>query len=187
MDWPVEEGFNWSPSYNVAPSMRAPVIPNLEQPAVALYRWGLVPQWAKDQTMGRRMINARAETLAEKPAFRDAVKRRRCLVLTNGFYEWKRETLGKTRYFFKLKSDRVFGFAGLWERWKNPDGEWIKTFTIITTEANALVAPIHDRMPVILAANTYRRWLDPNPQEAKSFADLFAPYPAHELVTLPAS
>jgi putative SOS response-associated peptidase YedK len=190
IDWPVEEGFDWPPSFNVAPSMLAPVVPNLDRPAVTLYRWGLVPHWAKDQTIGRRMINARAETLAEKPAFRDAIKRRRCLVLANGFYEWQHDALGKTLYYIKLKSDQVLSFAGLWERWKDLgdlDGESIKTFTIITTEANALVAPIHDRMPVILPAEAYHRWLDPDAREAKSFADLLTPYPAHELVAFPAS
>jgi putative SOS response-associated peptidase YedK len=187
IDWPIEEGFDWSPSYNIAPSMRAPVVPNLDRPAVSLYRWGLVPQWAKDQAIGQRMINARAESLAEKPAFRDAAKRRRCLVLANGFYEWQPKTAGKTPYYIALKSSRVFAFAGLWERWKTPEGEWLKSFTIITTEANALIAPIHNRMPVILTPDAYRRWLDPTPQEANLLGDLLTPYPADELLAYPVS
>ena len=187
MGWPLEEGFDWQPSYNVAPSMRAPVVPNLERPVVTLCRWGLIPQWAKDQAIGNRLINARAETVADKPAFRQAVRKRRCLILANGFYEWKREEKGKTPYYIELSSNRPAAFAGLWEQWQGPEGGALKTFAVITTEANALMAPIHNRMPVILPPETFARWLAPEPVDPKSLSDLLVPYAATDLVAFPVS
>jgi putative SOS response-associated peptidase YedK len=175
MGWPWEEGGQWSASYNIAPGTSAPVVPNLERPVVALHCWGLIPSWAKDRAIGNRMINARAETLAEKPGFREAFRKRRCLVLADGFYEWKRQDRQKIPLFVRPRSRRPFCFAGLWDRWNAPGGEWLKTFTIITTEPNELLAPIHDRMPVILAPEAFTRWLSPEPKDPGSLADLLVP------------
>ncbi len=185
--WLWNEDFDWSPNYNIAPGTMAPVVCNLERPTVALHRWGLVPHWAKDPKIGHRMINARAETLQEKPAFREAFRRRRCLVLADGFYEWKRQGKAKIPHYLRLRSQRVFSFAGLWERWQGPGGEPLNSFTIITTEPNEVVAPIHQRMPVILHADTHRLWLSPEPREPRALAHLLAPCPSDALEAYPVS
>ena len=130
-----------------------------------MLRWGLIPYWAKDPSIGNRLINARAETLAEKPVFRDAYRKRRCIILADGFYEWQKDAAGKTPYFISLASGEPFAFAGLWERWTDREtGELLQTTTIVTTAANDLIARLHDRMPVILRPDTATAWLarDPN-------------------------
>jgi putative SOS response-associated peptidase YedK len=148
-------------------------------------RWGLVPSWAKDISMGVKLINARAESLAEKPAFRDAFRARRCLVPTNGFYEWNKNQLtaaGKKQpYHFGMADDSVFALAGLWERWKQPAGDWLLSFTIITTTANQLMQEVHDRMPAIIAPEAYDRWLDPGFGNAGDLMELLQPYPASRM------
>lgn len=150
--------------YNAAPTQWLPVIrqrPDGER-VVHLLPWGLVPSWAKDESIGNRLINARAETVAEKPAFRAAYRKRRCIVPANGFYEWKALTRGKQPYYIHAADDALLGLAGLWEHWSRPgDGERIDTFTILTTDANTIMQPLHDRMPVILAPDAYATWLDP--------------------------
>jgi putative SOS response-associated peptidase YedK len=152
------------PRYNIAPTQDIAAVRDCENPAagrelVAL-RWGLVPFWAKDPAIGNRMINARAETVAEKPAFRAAYRRRRCLVLADGFYEWHREGAAKIPYFISLASEEPFAFAGLWEHWHSKEsGESLQTATLITTQANEFLAPLHHRMPVILGADLAERWL----------------------------
>jgi len=148
------------PRYNLAPSQPAPVI--LPGRALELYRWGLVPSWAKDPAIGHRMINARAETLMEKPSFRKPLERSRCLVPSDGFYEWKKLPDGRTKVPMRItRRDRgLFAMAGLWDEWKGPEGP-VRSFTIITTGANAALSPIHDRMPVILDLEGEDRWLDP--------------------------
>ena len=149
--------------------------------AASLLRWGLVPFWAKDIKIGYRMINAVGETAAAKPAFRAAFRRRRCLVLANGFYEWRKE--GKSRYpnYFRMADHRPLAFAGLWETWKSPDGESVRSFTILTTGANPLIEPIHNRMPAILSEETQALWLDPLTEEAEILGSLLIPAAAEEM------
>ena len=138
--------------YNIAPTQTVLTVVNQgqEQNLAEYMRWGLVPSWAKDISIGSRMINARAETIAEKPSFKRALQKRRCLVLSDGFYEWKRTGKDKQPMYIGLESGEPFGMAGLWEAWKSPDGEWLHSCTIITTEPNSLMESIHNRMPVIL-------------------------------------
>jgi len=150
--------------YNIAPTQDVAVVrkPGAEDPReLALLRWGLVPFWAKDPEIGSRMINARAETVAERPAYRAAFRTRRCILPADGFYEWRKEGAAKQPYYFKASDDRPLGMAGLWERWRSPDGGELQTCTIITTEANVAVRPIHPRMPAILRPEDYALWLDP--------------------------
>jgi putative SOS response-associated peptidase YedK len=150
--------------YNIAPSQQMPIVrQGLDDREMVLARWGLIPTWAKDAKIGNSLINARADTVAEKPAFRSAFKRRRCLVAADGFFEWQ-ATGGKVKqpYFISLKDKEPFGFAGLWEQWdKSEDGKTVESFSIITTEPNELMAPIHNRMPVIIGTQDYSTWLDP--------------------------
>jgi putative SOS response-associated peptidase YedK len=146
--------------HNVAPTQVVPVVPNLFPLHVEQFRWGLVPRWAKDLKIGHKTINARVETLAEKPSFREALKRRRCLVLADGFYEWLDEGGRKQPLLFRRKGGGPFAFAGLWDEWRSPEGEILQTFTIVTTASNELIRPFHDRMPVILSPAAYRNWLE---------------------------
>jgi putative SOS response-associated peptidase YedK len=168
----------FKPRYNIAPSQQAPVIANLDgENRIEMFQWGLVPSWAKDPTIGNRMINARAETLAEKPSFKRLLGKRRCLVLADGFYEWRKEGKGKVPMRFKLKSDKPFVFAGLWDTWKQPGGEVLSTYTIVTTEPNELLARIHNRMPVMLKDDDALKWLNVD-AEMKHALSLLKPYPA---------
>jgi len=160
-----EEGeVQWSPRYNIAPTQEIAVIrQGAHEPRryFCLMRWGLVPYWAKDASFGNHAINAMAETAAEKPAFRDAFKKQRCLIPADGFYEWKKlSSREKQPYNIGLKDDGLFAFAGLWDRWRSPSG-WLETCTILTTSANSLTRDVHDRMPVILQPRDYDLWLDP--------------------------
>lgn len=154
----------------------------------ALLRWGLVPAWAKDPSMGARLINARAETVAEKPAFRQAFRERRCLIPATGFYEWQRQESGRKQpFYFRLKSGGVFAFAGLWESWREPgSGEMIQSCTLLTTEANDVLRPVHDRMPVMLHADDYDAWLGER-ADNEDRARLLRPYPAEEMTAYPVS
>src|SRR5690606_7874863 len=148
--------------YNVAPSQDVLVIGlRLGARAAALHRWGLIPSWAKDPSIGYKMINARAETVHERPAYRGPFRSRRCLIPADGLYEWKREGKRKQPYRFLMKDEKPFAFAGLWDEWRGPDGQTIRSCTIITTEPNELLATVHDRMPVILPPDAYDEWLDP--------------------------
>ena len=144
-------------------------------------RWGLVPGWAKDPAIGSRLINARAETAAEKPAFRTALRRRRCLVAADGFYEWQQAGRTKQPYFIHLRDDRPFALAGLWEAWEGADHAWLETCTLLTTEPNDVVRPIHDRMPVILPPQAYSCWLDPAIEDPRQLAPLLVPYPSDQM------
>jgi putative SOS response-associated peptidase YedK len=175
------------PHYNIAPSLDVRHISNEGEKTVSKARWGLVPFWAKDPKIGNRMINARAETLASKPAFRDAYQHKRCLIIADGFFEWKKEAAGKTKVpmYITLKSGRPFAFAGLWDTWKQPDDHRLKTCTIITTEPNDLMARIHNRMPVILPENAYDLWLDPDTTESEILNGLLVPYRADEMTVHP--
>ncbi len=174
----------FEPRYNIAPTqMVATVLYNseTEQRECRSLRWGLIPSWAKDKKMGARMINARAETLAEKPSFRSAFKRRRALVLADGFYEWKRLGTKKQPYYFQLEDKQPFAFAGLWEEWQSDDEEKITSCTIVTTDANELLQPIHNRMPVILLSKDYEKWLDPQLQKTDLLQEILQPYPSDRM------
>jgi putative SOS response-associated peptidase YedK len=176
-----------APRYNIAPSQAVAVIPNEPERTLQLFQWGLIPSWAKDPKIGYKMINARAETLAEKPSFRSALKRRRCLVVADGFYEWKKDGKSKQPMYITLKDGRPFAFAGLWEVWRNPKDELIKTCTIITTEPNELLAEIHNRMPAILPPDAYDQWLTPGDLDAAPALALLAPYDARLMRAVPVS
>jgi putative SOS response-associated peptidase YedK len=164
--------------YNVAPTQNVPIVRRPEDAGgreLVLARWGLIPFWAKDAKIGTRTINARAETVAEKPSFREAFKRRRCLVVADGFYEWQKRTGGqKQPYFISVASEAPFAFAGLWETWNDPEGGRVESCTIIVTEANEALRPIHDRMPVILRPDGFDPWLDAAPGDARAMLQPFA-------------
>lgn len=167
----------FKPRYNIAPTQQAPVIASVDGiNRLQLFQWGLVPSWAKDISIGNRMINARAETLAEKPSFKRLLKSRRCLVLADGFYEWRKEAKGKVPMLFKLKTGEPFAFAGLWDAWTKPDGGLLRTYTIITTEPNEVLGPIHNRMPVMLGDDGALDWL--RTDEIDHALKLLKPYPA---------
>jgi putative SOS response-associated peptidase YedK len=168
--------------YNIAPTQHVPVITNENPHELSLYRWGLIPSWAKDAAIGNKMINARADGIDEKPSYRSAFKRRRCIVPASGFYEWQKgEGKTKTPMFIHLKDQDVFGLAGLWEVWKNADGEILRTFTIITTDANDFMRPIHDRMPVILHRKDYEKWLAPDEVPADKLLPLLKPFESSKM------
>jgi putative SOS response-associated peptidase YedK len=175
----------FTPRFNIAPTQPAPVVRMSPERELVALRWGLIPGWAKDPAIGARLINARAETAAEKPAFRAAMRRRRCLVVADGFYEWQRRGKAKQPYFIHLRDDRPFAFAGLWESWEAADQGPLETCTILTTEPNALVAPLHDRMPVILQADAYDTWLDPANEDVARMATLLRAYPAEAMAAYP--
>jgi len=178
-----------APRFNIAPTQPILAVPNDGRNAADFFVWGLIPSWAKDPTIGSRLINARAETLSEKPAFRGGYKYHRCLILADGFYEWKQQpgTKSKTPYFIHLKSGAPFAFAGLWDSWQSPDGGVIQSATIITTTPNSLMATLHNRMPVILPPETYAQWLDPAPRTPDSLVNLLVSYPSEKMEAHPVS
>jgi putative SOS response-associated peptidase YedK len=184
-NYPVQVG----PRYNIAPTQPVLVVPNDGTSQADFFVWGLIPSWAKDPTIGSRLINARAETLAEKPSFRSAFKYHRCIIFANGFYEWQAQSGSKSKlpHLIRMKSGQPFAFAGLWEHWQSPDGSEIKSATIITTTANELMATIHDRMPVILSHSAFARWLDPEPLFPVNLKNLLVPFPAGEMEAYPVS
>lgn len=178
-----------SPHYNIAPTQPVAVVPNDGQMAVDFFVWGLIPFWAKDPKIGNRMINARSETLAAKPSFRTPYRRRRCLILADGFYEWVKPSGGggKIPHLIKLESQEPFAFAGLWENWQAPDGSEVKSCTIITTEPNTLISKLHNRMPVILPPEAYADWLDPEERKPETLNSYLKPFPAVEMMAYPVS
>lgn len=181
---------DWDPRYNLAPTQDIATVrqdPNQPQRHLSLMRWGLIPYWAKDTSIGPRMINARSESAADLPAFRDALRSRRCLIAADGFYEWKKLGKEKQPYCFALQDDGIFAFAGLWDRWKSPQGRVIETCSILTTSANELVRDIHDRMPVILPTDVYDLWLDPGFTRHEGIVDLLKPLPAGAMKKFPVS
>lgn len=173
--------------YNISPTQTVATIRKDSQRHLKWLRWGLIPSWAKDESIGNRLINARAETLIEKPSFRSAFKNRRCLILADGFYEWQKTEKQKQPYYFQLKGGKSFAFAGLWETWQPSEGEAITSCTIITTEANDIVKPIHDRMPVILSPDAYDQWLDPKAKSPEILSPFLKPYDAQAMETYPVS
>jgi putative SOS response-associated peptidase YedK len=176
-----ESAVEWSPRYNVAPGQDVVVArQDATRPVriFSLVRWGLIPSWSKDAKAGYKMINARAETVADMPAFRDPFRSRRCLIPADGFYEWSKGGKEKAPFLFSMADDSIFAFAGIWDRWRNPKKEPMETCSIITTSANALLAGIHDRMPVILERDSYELWLDPGFKKVEDLRDLLKPFPA---------
>jgi putative SOS response-associated peptidase YedK len=186
----VEKLPELSAQYNIAPTQMVTTVlsnPESDKREFHLLRWGLIPSWAKDMSMGAKLINARAETVAEKPAFRSAFKHRRCLVLADGFYEWQRIDGKKQPFYFGLQDGQPFCFAGLWEQWESPEKEKIVSCTILTTEANEVLKPIHDRMPVVLDKKYYDLWLNPQVQKLESLKEVLHPYPASAMTAYPVS
>jgi len=171
----------WTPRYNAAPSQDIPVVLNPETRDVEMLRWGLVPYWAKDPGIGFNLINARTETIQEKPSFKKAFKLRRCLILADGFYEWQKQSgkAPKAPFYFQLADGAPFAFAGIWETWLSPEGSIIHSCSIITCPPNELIAPIHNRMPVILDKTTCWGWMADQPPAA--LQALLAPYPADNM------
>ncbi|MFH1044445.1 MAG: SOS response-associated peptidase [Pseudomonadota bacterium] len=173
--------------YNVAPATdQMVIVADGGQRSARWHRWGLIPHWAKDRLIGHKAINARGESVAAKPAFRAAFRQRRCLVPATGFYEWKALAFGKQPYLIRLRDGGLFSFAGLWETWSGPEGE-VRSFAIITTVPNELMARIHDRMPAIIPRERYARWLDPALNEPAQIQPMIASYPAREMQAIPVS
>jgi putative SOS response-associated peptidase YedK len=185
----IPETANFTPRYNISPTQPVAVVPNDGKHQLDFFTWGLIPSWAKDISIGSKLINARGETVAEKPSFRNAFKRRRCLILTDGFYEWQKSADGKIPMYIRMASGQPFAFAGLWEWWTPPGGEGseIRSATIITTEPNSLMATIHNRMPVILPPEEYEAWLEPSEQRPEKLLPLIRPYPAELMAAHPVS
>jgi putative SOS response-associated peptidase YedK len=181
---------NFPPSWNVAPTDPLPIVrfdPKARERSLDVMRWGLVPFWAKDLKVGFANINAKAEGIESKPAFREAFQRRRCLVPVNNFYEWKKIGAGKQPYAIALADRGLMALAGLWENWRSPAGEWVRSFAIVTTRPNELCAELHDRMPVVLARDNWPEWLGEEPAGAPELKALLAPYPSEELTCRPMS
>jgi len=174
-------GITLKPRYNLSPGQEAPIVVREDAKILKMMRWGLVPYWAKEASIGYKMINARAETLTQKTSFKKSFKERRCLVLADGFYEWRKtERKGvKIPIRFVLKSREPFAFAGLWDVWQKPDGDKLLSFTIITTEANDLLRSVHDRMPVILHEKDEDKWLDTDLKDVNKLVPLLTPYPSN--------
>jgi putative SOS response-associated peptidase YedK len=174
--------YEFGPNYNVSPGQMVPaVVWQEEEPVIEGLKWGFIPHWAKDPSIGFKMINARAESADEKPAFRKSFQERRCIILSTGFYEWKKDGQVKTPYYLQLKERPLFGFAGLWTRWSSPEGEEVRSCTIITTEPNSVVSEIHNRMPVVLRKESEKPWLDPDNKDSEGLKELLAPYPPSDM------
>ena len=169
---------DYNPRYNIAPTQPVIVIGSDGQRSMKTMKWGLIPSWAKDPNIGNRMINARAETIAEKPSFRDALQKRRCLIPADGFYEWQKLGKVKQPVMIVLKTREPFGLAGLWDSWTSPAQEKVLSCTIITTAANELLSEVHDRMPVILNRDVEDRWLDPKVNDPTVLLGMLKPYPS---------
>ena len=193
----IEEHFDsapwdddWIPRYNVAPTQAVPVIrqhPKEPIRRLSLMKWGLIPHWSKEGTGAAGMINARSETASTKPAFRDALKSRRCLIPADGFYEWRREGKTKQPFCFEVNDGNLFAFGGLWDGWKDPSGKWIRTCSILTTTPNSVTSAVHDRMPVILDPDSYDLWLDPGMNDVAAASELLKPCDARRTRCYPVS
>ncbi len=187
----VEQGLHYDPSFNIAPSQPIVAIrysPKNDMRAMSLMKWGLVPTWAKDPAIGYKLFNARAETLTEKPSYKGPFTYHRCLIPADGFYEWCRSADGKSKkqpYYIKRLDEKPMAFAGLWNYWCGPDGSELETCTIITTHANDIIKPIHDRMPVILKENEFDVWMDPRIQNTTLLKQYLNPYPSEEFEAYP--
>ena len=176
----------WKPRYNVAPSQDVPVVTNATEREIEMMRWGLIPYWAKDESIGYKLINARSETIEQKPSYKYAFSKRRCLILADGFFEWQRaarKQTPKVPYYFQLRDEKPFAFAGIWEIWKNAQEKEVFSCSIITCPANEIVAPIHDRMPVLFNSSQCWKWLEEEAQA--TLKAMLQPYPAEEMKTYP--
>jgi putative SOS response-associated peptidase YedK len=181
---------DWTPRYNVAPTQPIPIIrqhPKEPRREMSLVRWGLIPSWSKDASGSALMINARSETAGTKPAFRDALSSRRCLVPADAFYEWERTSKARQPYCFEVNDGELFAFAGIWERCKDPTGQWFKSCSILTTTPNAVTSAVHDRMPVILDRADYDLWLDPGMKNVGALAEMLRPFDARAMRSFPVS
>jgi len=186
----ISDAEDWTPRYNIAATQPVPVIrQNPTEPTrhLSQMRWGLIPSWSKDSSGGTSMINARSETAHTLPAFRDAMRYRRCLIPADGFYEWKRSGTAKQPFCFEVHSGQLFAFAGLWEGWKDPSGAWIKSCAILTTTPNTVTSAVHDRMPVILEPSDYDTWLDPGMKDSAGVSELLRPFDAVAMRCYPVS
>jgi putative SOS response-associated peptidase YedK len=183
-EWVADDGASWVPRYNVAPGQEIAVVrQDAAQPVRRLsqMRWGLIPSWTNDPSAGYKMINARSESAATMSAFREPLGLRRCLISADGFYEWKRAGKEKLPFCFTLGDESVFALAGIWDRWRNPQGRWIESCSILTTTPNELVRDLHGRMPVILGRDAYEIWLDPGFKKAAELQPLLKPYSAEAM------
>jgi putative SOS response-associated peptidase YedK len=170
---------DWEPRYNIAPSQNVGIIrqdPSRPRREFSKVRWGLIPCWAKEPSIGHQMINARSETVADKPAFREAFKNRRCLVPADGFYEWARNGKAKQPFHFGMQTGSLFAFAGIWDQWRDTSGNLVETCSILTTTPNSLLAAVHDRMPVILETENYELWLDPGFKYLDALSEMLVPF-----------
>jgi putative SOS response-associated peptidase YedK len=184
----IQHGADLNLRYNIAPTQSVATVVNRQgQRTLAEMRWGLIPFWAKDKSIASRLINARAETVASKPAFRASFKSRRCLIIADGFYEWLSTDHGKQPVYIRLRNEQPFAFAGLWDHWKNEEDEAIESCTIITTHANSLLEEVHARMPVMLDDRVYDLWLDEELHDKQRLEELLQPYPAREMKYSPVS
>jgi len=183
----IEQQARIEPRFNIAPSQIVPIIVSDSPNHVAMMRWGFVPFWAKDPKIGNKLINARAEGITKKPAFRASVKRRRCLVPATGFYEWKKTSGGKTPHYVRMRDDSFFAFAGLYDLWHDPAGSALLSFTIITTTSNAMMKKMHNRMPVILRQGDEGVWLGKEPLSEESLTRILQPFPARPMIAYPVS
>jgi putative SOS response-associated peptidase YedK len=179
----------FAPRYNIAPSQPVLAIPNDGKNKADFFLWGLIPSWSKDPSISNKLINARGETVAEKPSFRGSFKYKRCLIPADGFYEWKAQEGQKTKtpYFIHMKDRKPFALAGLWDEWHSPDGNVLRTCTIITTTPNELMADLHNRMPVILDKADFADWLNPMPQTSKDLLQLLKPFATDRMSAYPVS
>jgi putative SOS response-associated peptidase YedK len=181
---------DWTPRYNIAPTQSVPVIrqhPKEPRRELWMVRWGLIPSWENDMSGAAMMINVRSETAATKPAFRDPLTSRRCLIPADGFYEWQRRGKAKQPYCFEVNDGELFAFAGLWDRWKDPSGQWIRSCSILTTTPNAVISAVHDRMPVILDPDNYDLWLDPGITNIEAVSEMLKPFDARQMKCYPVS
>ena len=175
---------DWDPRYNIAPTQMVPVVrqhPKEPRRDLSLLRWGLIPSWSKDASGAARAINARSESVATLPAFRDSFRSRRCLIPADGFYEWQKRGSAKQPYCFEVDDGELFAFAGIWDRWKDPGGQWIRSCSILTTTPNAVTSPVHDRMPVILDPDNYDLWLDPGMTDTAAVLEMVRPFDARRM------
>jgi putative SOS response-associated peptidase YedK len=170
----------YTPRYNIAPTQHVPIITHEQRRALTWVRWGLIPSWAKDPSIGATLINARAETLDEKPSFRESFRRRRCLIPADGFYEWAKAGAQKRPHYIYRPGRALFAFAGLWDAWKNPQGEWVRSCTIVTTDPNDLIRPLHHRMAVMFTPEQADAWLDEQ-ASLQALHSLLRAYPSHDL------
>jgi putative SOS response-associated peptidase YedK len=186
----VSDEPEWTPRYNIAPTQPIPVIrqnPKEPRRELSLMRWGLIPSWAKDPSIGAQMINARSETAGTKAAFRGPLTSRRCLIPADGFYEWLRTGKAKQPYCFEVNDGELFAFAGLWDRWKDLSGRWVRSCSILTTTPNAVTSAVHDRMPVILDRADYDLWLDPGMSNVEAVSEMLKPCDAEMMRCFPVS